>query len=202
MTEEHKKHSEHKEHHEHKAHHKKKVKKTIVWQSLTVILAILFIASIFTGGFKGTATTKISAKSASEKAVNFINTNLLEPGMSAKLESVSEKNGMYLMKMSIAGRDYDTYITLDGSLLFPSSFDLDQEIEAQTATPPPQDMPKTDKPKVDLYVMSFCPYGNQAEDTMLPVYGALKDNVEWNIHYIVSVAGDDIRSRNEARDRN
>ena len=73
MAEEHKTHSEHKE-----IHHKTKIKKMVVWQWLTVILAVLFVASIFTGGFKGDVTAqKISAKAAAEKAMDYINTKLL-----------------------------------------------------------------------------------------------------------------------------
>jgi hypothetical protein len=54
---------------------------------------------------------------------------------------------------------------------------------------------KSDKPKVELYVMSFCPYGNLAEDTMYPVYQQLKDKVDREVHYIVSDLGNgEIRS--------
>ncbi len=142
MAEEHKKHHEHKEKHKEKDH-KREIKKVVVWQWLTAILAILFIVSIVTGGFKGTTTTKIGAKAAAEKAVNYINANLLQPGMDVKLQSVSEKNGVYNIRINIAGRDYDSYITVDGNLFFPSSFDLNKEVEAP-ATPQPQVAQKVD----------------------------------------------------------
>ncbi len=58
-----------------------------------------------------------------------------------------------------------------------------------TATPV-----KTDKPVVDMYVMSFCPYGNKAEDTMLPVYNLLKNKATFNIHFIVNVNGTEVQS--------
>ncbi|MFW6449904.1 MAG: hypothetical protein ACOCZ6_02520 [Nanoarchaeota archaeon] len=56
------------------------------------------------------------------------------------------------------------------------------------------DIPEKDQPTVDLYVMSFCPYGNKAEDTISPVYELLKDKVDFDVHYIVSVDGDNIES--------
>lgn len=37
--------------------------------------------------------------------------------------------------------------------------------------------------------MSFCPYGNRAENTMQPVYDLLKDSTDFNVHYIVNVNG-------------
>jgi len=46
--------------------------------------------------------------------------------------------------------------------------------------------PKSAKPQVKFFVMSFCPYGNQAEAGLEPVYQLLKDKVDWQPHYIVS----------------
>ncbi len=45
---------------------------------------------------------------------------------------------------------------------------------------------KSQRPKVDLFVMSFCPYGNQVEDALLPVVKLLGDKVDWQPHFIVS----------------
>jgi len=46
--------------------------------------------------------------------------------------------------------------------------------------------PKSAKPEVKFFVMSFCPYGNQAELGLEPVYQLLKDKVSWQPRYIVS----------------
>ncbi len=40
------------------------------------------------------------------------------------------------------------------------------------------------KPQIDFYVMSYCPYGNQAEEGIEPVYQLLKDKAEFNVHYV------------------
>ncbi|RJR23427.1 hypothetical protein C4578_04305 [Candidatus Microgenomates bacterium] len=45
---------------------------------------------------------------------------------------------------------------------------------------------KNDKPDVKFFVMSFCPYGNQAEEGLEPVYQLLKDKVNWQPRYIVN----------------
>jgi len=48
-------------------------------------------------------------------------------------------------------------------------------------------MPKqTSKPKVEIFVMSFCPYGNQMEDNLQSVVDLLGDKVDWQPRYIVS----------------
>jgi len=43
---------------------------------------------------------------------------------------------------------------------------------------------KTDKPQLDFYVMSFCPYGNQIETTIRPIFDLLGDKVELRPRYI------------------
>ncbi len=45
---------------------------------------------------------------------------------------------------------------------------------------------KRNRPQVDVFVMSFCPYGNQMEDNLSPVVQLLGDKVAWQPHYIVS----------------
>lgn len=41
------------------------------------------------------------------------------------------------------------------------------------------------KPQIDFYVMSYCPYGNMAEEGIEPVYQLLKDKAEFNPHYVI-----------------
>ncbi|MGB9637371.1 MAG: DsbA family protein [Microgenomates group bacterium] len=59
--------------------------------------------------------------------------------------------------------------------------------QAPVPTQPPF-APKTKsaKPEVKFFVMSFCPYGNQAEAGLEPVYQLLKDKVTWTPQYIIS----------------
>jgi glutaredoxin len=66
-----------------------------------------------------------------------------------------------------------------------------QKIAAEKAS---AEIPKNDKPTVDLYVMSFCPFGNKAEDTLISVYTLLKNKVNFNFYYIVNTDGDTVQS--------
>src|SRR3989338_3148523 len=191
MAEEHKKHSEHPEHKEHKeVHHKTKIKKIVIWQASALILAVLFIISLATGGFRGAAANKISAKSASEKALDFINANLLQPGMAAELKSVSEKSGVYDIKINIAGKDYDSYVTVDGGLLFPSSFDLSQKIElpatpetSQRVDVSADDDPSKGPKNAKITIIEFsdfqCPYCKKAEPVIKQVLETYGDDVRF-----------------------
>ena len=41
------------------------------------------------------------------------------------------------------------------------------------------------KPQIDFFVMSYCPYGNQAEEGIEPVYQLLKGKAEFNPRYVI-----------------
>ncbi len=45
--------------------------------------------------------------------------------------------------------------------------------------------PKSEKPNVTLFVMSFCPFGNQAENALEPVIRLLKDKINFEVHYVI-----------------
>ncbi|MFA5888255.1 MAG: thioredoxin domain-containing protein, partial [Candidatus Nanoarchaeia archaeon] len=40
------------------------------------------------------------------------------------------------------------------------------------------------KPQIDFYVMSYCPWGNQAEEAIEPVYNLLKGKADFKPHYV------------------
>ena len=44
---------------------------------------------------------------------------------------------------------------------------------------------KSKKPIAKFFVMSFCPYGNQAESGLEPVYQLLKNKVDWQPRYVI-----------------
>lgn len=52
-------------------------------------------------------------------------------------------------------------------------------------TKPPFNPEKSNKPEVKFFVMSYCPYGNQAEAGMEPVYQLLKNKVDWQPRYVI-----------------
>jgi len=56
------------------------------------------------------------------------------------------------------------------------------------------DAENTDKPELDFYVMSFCPYGNQIETTLQPVFDLIGDNVTIRPRYIFEKVEGDLAS--------
>lgn len=193
--EHHKKHSHeaHKpQHHVYSPHKPKKMKKTHVWQALSAILAILLIVSIFTGGFgigAPSSGSPLSSDDAADKAVGYINENLLTAGQEATLGEVEEEANLYKMKLKIAGQEYDSFITKDGKYLFPSAIDLENIVEqpdapaTQTPAPTPS-VAKQEKPEVELFVMTHCPFGTQIEKGFIPVVNLLGDKIDYEVKFV------------------
>lgn len=55
---------------------------------------------------------------------------------------------------------------------------------AATSTTITFEAQKSQKPELKFFVMSFCPYGNQMEDVLRPVFDLLKDKADITPHYI------------------
>ena len=68
------------------------------------------------------------------------------------------------------------------------------EEEEAPPTLPPFNPPKSDRPVAKFFLMSFCPFGNQAEAGLKPVFDLLGDKVDWQPRYIVSKTEEGYRS--------
>lgn len=104
------------------------------------------------------------------------------------VKNITEEGGLYKMSLIISGSTYSTYATKDGKLLFPQAFNLDNVPQTQQETQ--QTITKSDKPKLEFFVMSFCPYGLQAEAGLGPVAKLLGDKTTIEPHFIISVNAD------------
>ncbi len=161
------------------------------WKSAFVGLVLLVILAFVSGmvAIGGTvATPALSKEAAASKAIDYINTNLLQGQTTATLTSVSESDGLYQISLSISGRTYPSYITKDGKLLFPTVVDMSGQAATTTATNQPAAnfaAPKSEKPNVKMFVMSFCPYGQQAETGLAPVHALLGDKITIEPHFVI-----------------
>ena len=162
-----------------------------------VIGAIILIILIAGAGYyeKVWKKNNLTQKEAKAQVEDFINNNLMQEGTKAEIGEVVKEGGMFKVKVKIGegdqAQEIESYLSLDGKKFFPSApMDIEETkktiAEEKKKASEPEEIPKSDKPKVDLFVMSFCPYGNKAEDTMKPVYELLKNKVDFNFRYIVS----------------
>jgi len=167
--------------------HVKHVVRVMPIMTKYIILGVVAVGLVTAGVFIYINKVKPgSDKKVVQKAIDYINKNLLQPGTTASLVSVVEESGVYKFKISIGGQEYPSYITKDGRLLWPQdAIVLDATTTASQSQPTAtQEAPKSDKVDVKLFVMSYCPYGLQAEKMYLPVYNLLKNKATMGVYFV------------------
>ena len=194
--------SEHKEH-EHPAHKHESAKgKGILknpWQIIAIILAIALIASLAVllskpvPGINAGAQDVISEAqktSLSDKAITYLKSNFFDAqGITVSLKSSEQVNNELLLLNLELSKDGQTqalpcYITTDGKKLIVGDTLLLEEKPATTPETPGQQLQKSDKPVVELFVMSHCPYGTQTEKGILPVVNLLEDKIDFSVKFV------------------
>lgn len=98
-----------------------KIKKSSLWLGFSILLIILLILSIFTQGFRNFNSLK--ENEVKQKASEFLKLTLNDK---AQIIDIKEERGLYHLTVSLDGKNYNTYLTKDGSLFFPSVIELDK----------------------------------------------------------------------------
>lgn len=153
------------------------------------IACLAFGAMVYLGstGPAGRASPAVvPAATCGERTLAYINANLVVRGTAATLASVNESHGVYLVTVDYQGDIFPFYVSPDCTILFRQS----QEMATAGETPRPTPTPvKSDRPAAKLYVMSFCPYGKQAETAMKPVADLLGGKADIRVLFITHVSG-------------
>ena len=162
------------------------------WIVSTAFLAIILLVVLMFSG-----SGEVSSSTIGNKAVSFINDQLLAGKGKVVLDSVSEKNGLYEVTVDYNGNRVPTYFTKDAKFFVgdPSvliSLTGNAVSDGSSNSKASAVVPKSDKPKVELFVMSFCPYGVKAENNILPVIKLLGNAIDFKVRYIVNVGGSKI----------
>ena len=163
---------------------KKFQKKINLWMVVSVVLilvlvGLLFIPNSFTG-------KSISETEAGEQMVEYLN-GLVGGGV--ELIDVEDKESLYEITVLYQNQEIPVFMTKDGEYFIQGADKMteDEEVVVDDNTTQQQtttDVPKTDKPVVELFVMSHCPYGTQAEKGIIPVVKLLKDKIDFKIRFV------------------
>ena len=170
------------------------------WMVSTLILLVVLVVSLSQGfGFTGQMSKTLSKDVAAAKAADYINNNLVRPGTSIEVVSTEEESGLYKVITLYQGQDIPVYITKDGSMLFLQGFDLNKKQETTTTQQQKatscEDLPKADKPILEAYVVSYCPFGTQMQRILSKIVDeipSLADNIK--VRYMGSISNDNITS--------
>jgi hypothetical protein len=155
------------------------------------ILLVIALALIGYFSFKSPTKTLLSAEQAKTKSEEFINNFLLQGGNKATIKEVSEEYGLYKLTVDLTSSMVESYLTKDGKLFFPQALDVAKVSNTtnsttttdNTAAPVVTVTKKSKKPIVELFVMSYCPYGTQIEKGILPVIKALGNKITFELKF-------------------
>jgi glutaredoxin len=159
--------------------------------ALIVGIVIILIALLVVGMMQTGQGTVIPPVVCGEKAIAYINNNLVQSGTNVTIVSIGESRGLYELKARYQSEVITLYTTKDCTLLFTNTVNMTTTGSQQAAqeTPATHTPVKSARPTVDMYVMSFCPYGTQAETVMSPVVDLLKAKADIRIRYITTITG-------------
>lgn len=164
----------------------KKVKMNLnPWMIGTIVLGISVIVLLSL-----MSANTISKAGAGNLVLDFAE----EQGVNAELVNVEIQNGLYKVNVNVQGQEVPLYITKDGEGLIQGLVPFSELMGGETATQQPTtqqqaeasspELPKSDKPVVDLFIMSHCPYGTQAMKGMVPAARALGDTIDFNLRFV------------------
>ena len=151
------------------------------WIISTFVFAIVAIALIVP--YLG-LTGKVISEEDAGTALLSLYTSQGVTGLT--LDSVKEVSGVYEVSFLYNGQAVPVYLTKDGKLAgtlsaVPTAGDTNT---ASQTEPKQTTVPKTAKPKVELFVMTHCPYGTQAEKGFIPFMEAFGNNVDAEIRFV------------------
>lgn len=145
------------------------------------------------GANTDTGANTIDKDALSAKVESYINNNLLAAGTTAKVTDIKDEGEtLYLFSVDLyqggeVVQSASLPVTKTGDrLILGNVLDLDNPLpKTETQPTEPQTFEKTAKPKLEMFVMSFCPYGLQAEQGLKPVAELLGDSAEIIPRYVV-----------------
>lgn len=153
--------------------------------AVVVLLLVILAGWAIMNQFGG-----LSPQAAAAKAEKFINADLLGGQGGATVKVVGQASGVYKLLVSYQGRNIDSYITKDGKQFFPQAYEIAPAAATAAtandaaATPAAEVATKTDKPSVELFVMSYCPYGTQIEKGIIPAIQALGSKIDFKLKFV------------------
>ena len=132
---------------------------------------------------------QFTLEDAKVKTAKFINETLLDGKDEISIKKGVEENGLYKITVTTSQeQDVDIYLSKDGKLFIQEALNIEKinkEKEDKDAAKEAENkpIPKNDKPVVELFVMSHCPYGTQIEKGILPVLETLGDKIDFELKF-------------------
>ncbi len=148
------------------------ISKLNYWMVATIVLAVLLVVIVSVNSF-----STISEKVAAQKIVDLAAIS----GFNLTVLGVQDKGDIYQVNYSIEGQEGIIDISKDGKYVGQMNEYPKNDESDVPAAEVPTEVPKSDKPKIELYVWGYCPYGVQAQGPMAQVAQLLKAGADFEI---------------------
>ena len=157
------------------------IKKSNLWKYSTfLLLAVIIVLLVLNFSSSGITGKTISGKDAGENLVDYFSSIGYEGFEVLGVQSVGT---MYLINTNYEGEEIPFYVTKDGYIVGNSLVSVIPE-DSGSNNNQQTDVIKSDKPVVELFVMSYCPYGTQAEKGIIPVVELLGDKIDFRMRFV------------------
>ncbi len=175
---------------------------SIVVAGILIGGAIVFISVRKCSGITNNGKV-LTSQEAGNKVIGFVNKEMLHGKVTGSLISSTEENNLYNIVISIQGKKYNLYTTLDGKFLYPERIDMekaiaqsnDKENNQESAKKTCSTIKKAEKPLMEVFVVSSCPFGLQAQRILAEIGKNIPSLTnEVKIRYIGSVSNNKIIS--------
>lgn len=181
-----------------------KFKKTFHIQSFVVgvvgvaLLAgmLIFGGPTLSGAVGLSSIAGVGTESVAEIMKDLVQNNLTRKGTDVEIEDVAFRKdlGLYEVLMKVGETKTTAYLSKDGKHFAKEVMSLDdirdkrvaQEVAAAKEAERKQNIkvPTAEKPVVEAFIMSHCPYGTQVQKGLLPVIDALGKKADIRFKYV------------------
>ncbi|EKE19941.1 MAG: hypothetical protein ACD_8C00080G0003 [uncultured bacterium] len=158
-----------------------------------LVISVVVILLILTIGFFGYKMYRekvdIGSEAVKAKVEKFLGENV--PATSkVEIGEVVAEGSVYKIDVKVDANEIPIFVTKDGSKLMQAQTVIDLNKPSDDAAKQAQEPEKTEAevkaevPVVDLFVMSYCPYGLQMERGILPAVEALGSKIKFNLKFV------------------
>jgi len=155
--------------------------RTNPWVFASIALAIVLVAVLIYNGLGGVTGDVVSEEEAGENLVSFINA---QGNGEASVISTEKDGSLYRVMVEFKGQEIPVFVTTDGKYLITEPISLDATFSDSGQQQDPVEVPRSDKPVVEAFVMSHCPYGTMIEKGLIPVVELLGDKIDFELKFV------------------
>jgi len=168
--------------------YKKYLNKQLVIGVIAGVLACSLIALVL---YSKEKASWLPESEVVKSAETYINSNLIQSGK-VTVKVLGKESGMYKLEVDYNGQKISSLMSKDGKKFSPQVMDVTDDKTAKNTESAKEDnaqpaasniTEKSDKPKVELFVMSHCPYGLQMEKGILPAVKALAGKIDFKVKF-------------------